>query len=436
MFKRSYFLSNMFSELTTIEKRLIPFLEMKTDLNGRILTSIQEIKGENIMSPTLIPVALDRLEQHGYIFKDENGNYFSNFHHHSESNETGYNYINVYKFFKDDIFKKQHKLYYNLFYYIFSSKLPGQPHTFAIEHMYENKLNKGNLNIKGFQNYNHFATCFCSMVANGHIEVKFGGATYSNPGGQAADTYLSFMKDELFKYCSRNPKSNKKTRLKTEEKHVVAARILPSLVSKDQQIDVYARRITLKDLSTIAFKYGFNLADYSINMLSKIHTYKLKLYKSFGNAGIEMYHDALNEYFENRGHFAFDSDLQDKGFINNLDKFFMLPKIKLTLHKYFEKVSTPKQENGLIQKLETLAAHLISDYPDQLSAFVENLKQKNEGLLNYVLNNSVIWNKLFIKARPNRVEKSVDDDYSWESSSNSTYGPEHAELFKKMVFDS
>ncbi|MEF7565968.1 hypothetical protein V4V35_23545 [Bacillus infantis] len=438
MFKRSYLSAAMFSQLTTIEKRLIPFLESRTDLNGQLVTSYQEIKDADLMSPRLIHTALNRLENHGYIYTGADGNYYSNFHYQSSDSEDETSYRNIYKFFGADTFKKQHKLYYNLFYYFFTSKFPGVSHTVAVEQLYENKLNRAEVQLHGFQNYNHFSSCFCSMVANGHIEVEFDGLRFSNPGGKNAEEYSKKVETALFNFCTRKQNSKRKTRLKNGEQHLVKVRIHPDLISNDQKESVYARRITLKDLSAIALKFGYNLEDYSIELLSRIHTYKLKMYKSFGNAGIQMYQEALEEYFQTLGHQTFESNLRDKDFLNVLDKFFVLPKIKLSLQGYLSKIVDPVKEKGLLQKLETMAGHLIKDYPDKLSSFVVNLKQENEGLFKYALEKSLTWRKLFAKAelvlaKKAKVSEPVSLAYNPGPDTQLRHNPH--QLFKELLED-
>jgi hypothetical protein len=396
MLDKSFLKQNLLTKLTTKSLRLIPQLEMSTDIDGRILADVYDLRQMNVMTPRLISSALQECEQFGFISKNDDGTYFNNFHYITKDSEKGFNYINVYDFFNDEDFKSLYKRSLNFFYYILTSKLPGNFHTVAAELLYQNAMNQNELAVNYFQDFSDFANHLSSLVAAGYLEVKVGNAFFSNPNGSFKEDYASTVKNALYKYCGKDSENMKKSRIKNKrDRHLLKIRVTESLI-KTTQNSVYDRRITLKDLEMVALKYGYNLNDYAIELLKEIHMVKKDLHNKFGRAGIEMYRNAIVHYFHDKNH-RFEADILNGEFSDTLKKEYVLPLVKLTLHSYFKNV-TPEMlgDYSVLSSIEKSTQKLASyakteAYYDDLVLIETEAKQLNAELYDHLIASNKEW---------------------------------------------
>src|SRR5699024_8721031 len=75
------------------------------------------------------------------------------------------------------------------------------------------------------------------------------------------------------------------------------------------------RLSTLQDLKSIAKNFGCSLDSFSIKALEKVHMVKAKIHKQFGNVGIQLYREGLEDFFNNRNH-AFQGLMESGEFGN------------------------------------------------------------------------------------------------------------------------
>ena len=76
------------------------------------------------MTPKLVPDAIKGLLNIGWIRQGTAGKLYSTYTCHTTPETKGFYYINLYKLFQKDVFKKMYKRRINLLYYILTSKIP------------------------------------------------------------------------------------------------------------------------------------------------------------------------------------------------------------------------------------------------------------------------------------------------------------------------
>lgn len=390
MLNVAYLKQNKLINLTTKALRLIPHLEMMTDIDGRIYSSVEDIKKENLITPRLIPAALKECEKFGFITKNADGSYKNNFHYLTTGEEKQFKYINVYDFFNHDAFKKHYKRSLNFFYYILTSKLPGKFHTIAAERLYKNSLNEDNLVIDYFQDFNDMVTHVSKWVSEGYLEVKIDGQLFSNVSGSDKETYFNIVKDALYTYCGKTSLNNRKSRIRNEkDHHLLKLRVSEKMVSKEKIVSVYDRRSTLKDLEEIALQYGFDLNDFHIEYLHTIHQLKKKMHDELGSVGIRIYRQAIINFFEN-GSYNFDDLILNNTFSIVLYKGYILPIIKMEIHSYFNTISPEAIEtNSFVEKL--LGLFTMNAYRDDLVLFENELQKQDSYVYEGLCEESTTW---------------------------------------------
>jgi hypothetical protein len=396
MLDKSFLKQNLLTKLTTKSLRLIPQLEMSTDIDGRILADVYDLRQTKVITPRLLSSALKECEKFGFISKNDDGTYFNNFHYSNKDFEKGFNYINVYDFFNDEDFKSLYKRSLNFFYYILTSKLPGKFHTVAAELLYQNTLNQDELAIDYFQDFNDFANHLSSLVSFGYLEVQLGNTFFSNPSGKSKQDYAVSVKNALYKYCGKDSGNMKKSRIKNKrDRHLLKIRVTESLINAEKK-SVYDRRITLKDLEIVALQYGYDLNDFDIELLKSIHMVKKDLHNKFGRAGIEMYRNAIAQYFHGQSH-RFEADILNKDFSDILKKQYVMPLIKLTLHSYFKNVTPGMLEDSSVlssieKSTQNLASYLTTEaYYDDLVLIENDAKKINSELYDHLITSNKKW---------------------------------------------
>ena len=391
MLSTAYLKQNLLSKLTTKSLRLLTLIESFTDLDGRILTSIDELKEKGIVSPRLVPAALEEMEKFNFLSKDTDGNYINKYHYLSTKNETQYTYVNLYDFFENEKFTGLYKRDLLFFYYILTSKKAGTYHTVAAELLYNNQINKQDIKFTGFQDFNDLATRLSHLVSLGFIEVRLDKTLYSNPSGENQQEYAERVKNALYKYCSKD--SNKKSRIRNKrDRHLLKIRVTESLVSTGKK-SKYDTRSTLRDLQAAALDYGFDLNDYHIEYLKPVHMLKEKLHREFGKAGIAMYRKSILEYFENQAH-SFDQHIISGQFHDIVKKFYVMPKITLQLHAFMDNID-PKIDN-ISQDFRAITSRYVhyltkESYMDDMVIFYDEVTKKHDLLYAELVDSSQNW---------------------------------------------
>ncbi|MEN1970670.1 hypothetical protein WMZ97_21845 [Lentibacillus sp. N15] len=158
--------------LSSVSLRLIPFLAANTDLDKRINIMLEHIKAANIMTPRLIKEALGKLEKIEWIYRGKDGYLYSNFNTISTADNHNFHYINLYKFFQSDEFKKLYKRQLQFLFYILSAKLPGHEHSLAIEHLYQNRTNAKDVKLDFFISFEDMISNLLDLINKGFFEVR------------------------------------------------------------------------------------------------------------------------------------------------------------------------------------------------------------------------------------------------------------------------
>src|SRR5699024_12792461 len=133
-----------------VSLHLILFLANKIIIHKQIIIMLVHIKAANIMTPRLIKDALGKLDKIEWIYRGKDGYLYSNFYIISTADNHNFHYINLYKFFQSDEFKKLYKRQLQFLFYILSAKLPGHEHSLAIEHLYQNRTNAKDVKLDFF----------------------------------------------------------------------------------------------------------------------------------------------------------------------------------------------------------------------------------------------------------------------------------------------
>lgn len=334
---------DILKSLSSVSLRLIPFLAANTDLDKRINVSLEQIEAANIMTPRLIKEALGKLEKIGWIYRGKDGYHYSKFNTISSADNHNFHYINLYKFFQSDDFKKSYKRQLQFLYYILTAKLPGSEHTVAIEHLYQNRSNAKDVKLDFFISFEDMISNLLDLINKGFFEVRLEASR------EILNKNTKNLKEKLYKFAEKTGKRKKRISHKEDKHHIIHIRIAKDLVSKDQICNIYemTRLATLQDLASIAKDFGCSLDSFDVKDLEKVHMVKAKIYKEFGNVGIQLYRGGLKEFFKNRSH-AFQSLMETGEFGNTIKNFYVIPKIEQEIKSLFEKV-----KNDYFSKVNT-----------------------------------------------------------------------------------
>lgn len=323
------------SKLPAISLRLLPLLASKTDIDGRINITVNEIENAGIMSKKVVKDALYNLEKENWIYREEDY-YYSNFNVNSEESRKDYHYINLYKFFSNKTFFGLHKRQLIFLYYILSAKMPGTEHSIALEHLYNNRTNQRNVKLPLFISYKDMLKNLVILIENGFFEVRLGNSKLY------LDNKTKDIKEKINVYAGKNEdKRKQRMSLKEENNKIIHIRISKDLVSKDQVMDIFdsTRLSTLLDLKSIAMDYGCSIDIYGEDVLKKIHATKDALYKELKIDGIRVYREALIDFFENRS-YSFENLMKNKELPNVLKNYYVIPRIEKKINSIFKEVQS------------------------------------------------------------------------------------------------
>lgn len=384
-------------KLPAISLRLIPYLASKTDLDGRINFSICEIENTGIMSKKVVKEALQYLEKENWIYLADDYSYYSKFNINSQKSRKDYHYINLYNFFTDKKFFSLYKRQLIFLYYILGVKMPGTEHSIAIEHLYNNRTNRENVKLPFFISFEDMLTNLIKLIEAGFFEVRLGKSKlFLNKGTEK-------IKEKIRIYAGKT-KDNKKQRmsLKKENNKIIHIRISRNLVSKDQIVDIYdsSRLSTLLDLKSIAMEYGCSIDVYEEDIFKKIHATKEALYKEFGITGIQLYREAMVDFFEKQTH-SFENLMRNGECSNVLKNYYVIPLIEKELKGIVNEVKNECAEN----KIGLPYVEFDSDYAIKIL-------QKSKSYLSYFIDYAYDDRKIVLDYDMKKNEYRLYDDIS------------------------
>ncbi|WP_047986081.1 hypothetical protein [Ornithinibacillus californiensis] len=378
--------------LSSVSLRLIPYLAGNTDLDGRINVTKEQIEEANIMTPRLINEALNKLESVGLIHKDADGYLYSNLNTISKADNHSFHYINIYNFFQSSEFKKTYKRQLLFLYYILTAKLPGTEHSVALEHLYQNRSNAKNVKLSFFISFEDMMNNLLELIEKGLFEVRLGNSS------EVINKDTKTIKDRLYTFAGKKGKRKQRISHKEEKHKIIHIRISKDLVTKDKICDIYdmTRLSTLQDLKSIAKEYGCSLDSFDVKVLEKVHMVKAKIYKEFGNVGIQLYRDSLKEFFSNRSH-AFQYLMENGEFANTIKNYYVIPRVEEKIRAFFDQVT-----NEYVNEVNTLPyqslnlKHALKDSKSLVSYITEESFNDNLILLDreFEAANSFIYEQI------------------------------------------
>ncbi|MEN1970667.1 hypothetical protein WMZ97_21830 [Lentibacillus sp. N15] len=185
--------------------------------------------------------------------------------------------------------------------------------------------------------------------------------------------------NQLYTFAEKTGKRKKRMSQNEVKHHIIHIRIAKDLVSKDQICDIYdmTRLATLQDLKCIAKDFGCSLDSFDVKALEKVHMVKAKIYKEFGDVGIQLYREGLKDFFKNRSH-AFQNLMENGDFGNTIKNFYVIPRIEQRLKSLFEQV-----KNDYFTKVDTFPyqslnfKHAIKDSKPFISYIMEESYNDN-----------------------------------------------------------
>lgn len=120
------------------------------DIAGKICADLNSLRRKLNLSDSKFNYALSQAIEKGLIH-NQNGMLYSNFHEFMGANLTGRKYISIYSVMTEKKFMDLTLRDKRLFYYIFSSKVPGKTLQVKLVNLFKNKLKKPGVGIDYFQ---------------------------------------------------------------------------------------------------------------------------------------------------------------------------------------------------------------------------------------------------------------------------------------------
>lgn len=348
--------------LNTTSLRLIPLLSERSDLDGLIHFSIDEIKRQGFMTEKLVPAALEGLEKIGWLRKGVGGRYYSMYTCHTTPENKGFYYINQYKLFQKDVFKKMYKRRINLLYYILTAKIPGEWHYVMVEKLYKNKAFMEQLAISYFDDFDDLMNNLIPLIEAQIIEVRLGrGKEATILTGKTAQ-----LRERIYTFCGKEQAAKRKKRMSSKKNHhSIGIRISNEVIKDKTTIYDVDRRSTLRDLEEIAEEYGYSLDVFSEDSLKEVHMMKHKIHKEFGNIGISIYRESLRAFFQTND-YAFSRLMNNGEFGKIIHNYYVIPRIKIELTHAIEQAATTQN----LSKTEAFLRYFTNEaYPDDLVLF-------------------------------------------------------------------
>lgn len=376
--------------LNTISLRIMPLLAGESDFDGQLQISVEDIKEKGYMTKKLVPSAIEGLLNIGLLRKDENGKLYNLFSTHTEPNNKGFYYVNIFKFFSKDIFKSMYKSRIKLLFYLIGAKIPGTWHSVAVEKLYRNKTIDGKLALNFFEDFDDLMSNLIPLVNSGIIEVKLG----KQPVTLSKNTQN--LKEKIYAFCGKyDAKSRKKRTRGEKDGHVLHIRISDEVLKEKTTVYDEDRRPTLRDLERIATKYDYSLDVFPQESLEEVHMVKHKIFKEFGSLGVTIYREALESFFAHNSH-SFARLMNNKEFGKVIKNHYVAPRIHMELTKLIEKIDIKRE----LTKTEPFLRYFTDEaYLDDLVIFDNNMKQVHEDFYTEAKENSTVWNQFAQKVK-------------------------------------
>ena len=316
---------NKLTLLNTTSLRLIPVLAEKSDMDGLLHFSIDEIKEQGYMTPKLVPAAIEGLLNIGWIRQGADGKLYSSYTCSTSPESKGFYYINLYKLFQKDVFKKMYKRRINLLYYILTAKVPGTWHFIAVEKLYKNKTFADQLAIQYFDDFDDLMTNLLPLIEANIIEVRLGNSSV------ALTHKTTHLKEKIYGFCGKENASTRKKRIGgTIDTHKLNIRIANEVLKEKTTIYDIDRHSTLRDLEMIAEEYDYNINMFTEEALKEVHMVKHRIHKEFGNLGIAIYRESIRSFFERISH-SFGPLMEKQEFGKVIKNHYVVPRIKKEL---------------------------------------------------------------------------------------------------------
>lgn len=368
--------------LNTVSLRIMPLLAGVSDLDGLVQITMDQIKEKGFMTKKLVPAAIEGLLNAGLLRRDQDGNLYNLFTCNTSEDKKDFYYINVYKFFGNDIFKTMYKREIKLLFYILTAKIPGTWHSVAVEKLYRNRTVKNKLALELFEDFDDLMNNLIPLILNGIIEVKLGKEsvklTHKTPN----------VREKICAFCGKTNLYARKKRTRGEKDgHVLHIRISDDVLNEKTTVYDEERRSTLRDLEKVATKYDYSLELFPQEALEEVHMVKHKIYKEFGNMGISIYREALENFFEYSSH-SFARIMNNKEFGKVIKNYYVIPRIKMELTNLVDKFDI---KDGL-SKTETFLRYFSNEaFLDELVIFDDNMKQIHVDYYVEAKQKSAIW---------------------------------------------
>ncbi|GGI17793.1 hypothetical protein [Gottfriedia solisilvae] len=408
MLKVSSFKSNTYTNLSTKAKRLMLFLYPYFDLDHSLTISKEQLKLEfqqsnSLFTFSLFDAAWDELMNNSYL-RVQDGTIYSTYIYSGNKMPSSYEYIPQLQLFQDETFCKESKRNLNLFFYLTSSRLPGQEHIINIERLYYNRMfaNKKNKNEKIlFENYKGYYDIkkhLLHMVKQGYIEISLISETSKNiKRSIILNKHREDAEQLLDAHCEKF--DTRKRRFSNKRTHTISLRLAPEVVAA--KFTKYEIDASILDLRQIASEYGWRLPflykgeDEKNKAVEQIYMFKKQLIDQFGPAGIKYYRKALHNYFKDKSadfekHFneLYERN-ETKEWTNYITNYYVIPLLKkdvLTFTSSWEKILDEKA------RLDSLEFHLDSSLTKEymihrdaeLTKYEEEVNVINESLKPYI----------------------------------------------------
>ncbi|NMH67312.1 hypothetical protein HF072_00645 [Bacillus sp. RO3] len=426
-------IKSTFNSLPRIVQQSVFCLDNFTDpADGRITINkdrfINYTQTMKIMAKKSAERAWDLLEVIGVV-TTRNGSLFNNFFINSEKDK-GFHYLKHFNFFDTEEFLKNTQRGFRFEMRLLTQNPYNSPLHFFMEELYYNKTNESSIKTDYFQHFRDAAHHIAKTIAVGRWELTLGTSRFYLGAKESSQDCYNRVMDGLQRFCTRDYQNERKTRIKDKfDKHKLTFKLRKEFTKFS---DVYDRRAPLYDLEKIAAQYGHDISEVPTEEVKKIHKLKMKLIKTYGTAGTELYRSVIKDkYFPERG-FAFYEDCHNGKFTQIIEDIYIMPAIGEYIQQWFKNVKAetstgPIQEN-FINTLNKYSKHYLENYPDKTQSLLSQISHDFEGLFEYAKTTSDSFKALITKVRKYQMKKAA---YELEQQANGKAVPDQSTANRK-----
>lgn len=285
--------------------------------DGRIYTKMETMKNAlNFQTKTLVRVIAE-LEELGLLSKE--GQFlYSHFHVLSNGQKSDETYVRNIKTFTSPAVLNLKKNELRFFLYVASRGLMNKAAKLvAVESLYSNETHKG---VNYIDSYQELVNILNTLVSKGLIDVFIGDQFFNQ--SNAAGFKMTFHN-----YCGYKENTRKK-RMSKKSTHNIGLRVNPLLINKENIAENEASR---KEIEYFATENGFFHSHLRPETIPTLISVQNTLFERFNLIGVEMYRQALVDFFTKEGDNVIYYDLyaDDNGSkaVNVMMDFFLLPSI-------------------------------------------------------------------------------------------------------------